>query len=265
MKPLHILFWLALSSPLLALIPLSQDPAATDWPKEVERACTAKLYGLRLAAARAVAGGGGAAVPAIGAFAKQRGKNQLPASLVEAIAEQNTTDDAVVELLLSWATDRDFYWRAQAMKGLARRAPSLPDRRDALADLFTAHHDDPAWLTRVHARLGTELLGGAAAGMPESDPRAATKLCALLLQHGKATPLQPLFDALLDERTFQAVPWGQHRASEAAKALRAWLGEDQPIQDGQSGADKAAAVEALLAAAHKKSGQELATPQPAVE
>jgi len=261
-KPLHILFWLAVSSPLLALIPKSPDP----WTVEVERACTAQRYGLRLAAARKVAGGGGAAVPAIRAWAEQRDKNQLPTSLVEAIAEHDGIDDAVIELLLAWATDRDFYWRAQAMKGLASRGPSLPARRDPLEKLFAAHHDDAAWLTRVYARLGTALLGaGETAALPEADPRAATKLCALLLQHGKTPGLQPLFDALLDERTFQDVPWGQHRATEAAKALKAWLGEDHPLPDGQAFADKAAAVEALLTAARKKSGQQLARPAPAVD
>ena len=64
----HVLVALAVASPLLALLPLGQDPAA-DWPKEVERACTSPRYGLRLAAARKVAKGGGAAVPAIVAWA----------------------------------------------------------------------------------------------------------------------------------------------------------------------------------------------------
>jgi len=269
-KPLHILFWLACATPLLALIPSNQDPATTDWPKEVERACTAKRYGLRLAASKAVAAGGGAAVPAIRAFAGQRGKNELPQALVDAIVDQDTTDGPVLDLLTEWAKDRDFYWRAQAMKGLARRAPRLPDRHATLAPLFAAHHDDPAWLTRVHARLGTALLGTTPGTvdpltLPETDPRATSKLCALLLQNGKVPPLQPLFDALLDERTFQGFPWGQQRAGEAAKALRTWLGEDLPTQDGQSEPDKTAMITAMLANASRKSGQRLAPPTPLVD
>lgn len=260
MKPLHVLFLLAVGAPLLALIP-GQDAAATDWPKEVERACRAQRYGLRLAAGRKVAAGGATAVPAIAAWAQQHGRNELAASLVEAIAEQGTDEEPVVDLLLGWAADRDFFWRAQAMKGLARRGPALPGRRAALAALFAAHHEDPAWLTRVHARLGSELLGGPpAASLPESDPRAATRLCGLLLQHGKAPDLQPLFDALLDERTFPGNPWGPRRASEAFAALKAWLGDAHPLADGQSFADAQQGVAALLAAARSKSGQALTAP-----
>jgi hypothetical protein len=259
-KPIHILFWLAIGSPLLALIPSLQDPADTDWGKEVERACTAQRYGLRLAAAKKVAGAGAAAVPAVKAYAEKKGKNELPATLVEAFAEQTTTDAAVHDLLLGWATDRDFYWRATALRGIAKRAPLWPERREALQGLFTEHQADPAWLVRVHARLGSALLGEDVLAQAESDPRAVSKLTALLLQHGKLPPLQPLFDALVDDRTTLGDPWGQRRAKEAHQALKAWLGEAHPLPDGEAFADRPAAVAALLAAASRKSGQQLQTP-----
>lgn len=260
MKPIHILFWLAIASPLLALIPSKQDPAATDWAKEVERACTAQRYGLRLAAAKKVAAAGAVAVPALAAYVQKKGKNELPATLVEAIAEQTTTDGAVHDLLLGWATDRDFYWRASALRGIARRGPLWPDRRAALSALFTAHHQDPAWLVRVHARLGSALLGDEIPAATETDPRAISKLPALLLLHGKLPPLQPLFDALVDDRTCLGDPWGQRRAKEAHQALKTWLGPDHPLPDGEAFADRPTAIAALLAAATKKSGQQLQAP-----
>ena len=263
-KPLYILFWLAVSAPLLALIPHGQDPA-DPWAKDVDVACNAKRYGLRVAAAAKVAKGGGAAVPAIRGFVARHGANALPVNLVEEIANHDGTDAPVVELLLEWAVDRDFFWRAQAMKGLALRAPRLADGgRATCTKLFAAHRDDAAWLMRVHARLGDALLLDAedARALDDPDPRTAPKLCALLLQNGRTPNLQPLFDALLDERTFQGVPWGQHRASDAFKAIKGWLGDADPFRDGKAIEDKQAAVEALLAAARTKSGQALNAPAP---
>lgn len=270
MKPIHILFWLVIASPLLALIPTTQDPAATDWPKEIERACKAQRYQIRVAAANRVAAGGAAAAPALVAFVAQKGKNELPVTLVEAIAEKGSNEPPVLDLLHEWALDRDFYWRATAFKGLAKRAPAVPDRRDALATLFTTHHADPAWLVRVHARLGTALLGGAPVSgdvlaQPEHDPRAVAKLTALLLQNGKNPPLQPLLDALADERTCLADPWGQRRAKDCFDTLKAWLGDAHPLRAGESFADPGTALAAMLAAVRTKSGQQLQMPAPLLD
>ncbi len=270
MKPLHILFWLVIASPLLALIPSTQDPATTDWSKEIERACTAQRYGLRVSAAKRVATSGAVAVPALVAFVAQKGKNELPVTLVEAIAEQGTKEPPVLDLLQAWALDRDFYWRATALKGLAKRAPALPDRRDALQALFTAHHQDPAWLVRVHARLGTALLGGNqlvgdVLAQPENDPRAIAKLTALLLQNGKNPPLQPLLDALADERTCLADPWGQRRAKDCFDTLKAWLGEAHPLRPGESFTDPSTALATMLTAVRQKSGQQLQMPTPLLD
>lgn len=264
-KPVYLLFWLAVASPLLAFWPATQDPAATDWPKEVERACTASRYGLRLAAGRKVAAAGAAAVPAIRDYERQVGRVKIPANLVEAIADATPLDEPVVALLLDWASDRDFYWRGQAMRGLATRAPLLTGRADEFTQLFTQHGDDPAWLTRVHARFGLALLGGPDAvtaqfARPESDPRAQPRLAALLLAKGIVPPLQPLLDALGEERSFLGNPWGRFLADEAHKALRSWLGEAHPKADGAAFDSKEQALELLTAAARTKSGQTLAVP-----
>jgi hypothetical protein len=258
----RILLFLAVATPMLALWPRGQDPAATDWPKEVERACTSPRYGLRLAAARKVAGGGAAAVPAIRGFVEQRGLNALPGALVDAIADDANLDAPVLELLRQWVAQRDFYWRASAMRGLALRGPKLPPATAAeLRTLFAAHHADPAWLTRTHARLGSALLGdGTVTAQAEDDPRARARLTMLLLQHGQLPPLQPLLDALADERTFQGDPWGQRMAGDAHKALKTWLGDAHPLANGESFPDVAAGLRAVLEACQKKSGQELTLP-----
>lgn len=260
-KPLHLLFLLAVAAPLLALWP-SQDPAATDWAKEVDRACTATRYGLRLSAARKVAAGGAAAAAAIASWSVKNGRTRLPAPLVDAIAKDEGTDPPMVALLFDWARDRDFYWRASAFEGLARRAPRLADRAVELKTLFAAHLDDPAWLTRTNARFGAMLLGDAAAGdRPEADPRAIVRLSAQLVQAGRVPPLQPLLDALAEERTFLGVPWGQGLGMEANTTLKALLGDAHPLADGKQIEDKQQAVEAVTAALRAKTGQELTAPK----
>ncbi|HEX5053761.1 MAG TPA: hypothetical protein VFZ65_18420 [Planctomycetota bacterium] len=264
--PVRALLLLALAAPLLALWPASQDPAAADWSKDVELSATSPRYGLRLAAARKVAAAGAAAVPAIRAFTKQHGLDQVPLALVEQIADQTSVEPAVFDLLVDWATDKDFYWRPQAMRGLAQRAALAPDRRQQLAQLFAAYEHDPAWLTRTHARFGKVMLGEqSAVTMPEADPRARVRFARLLLGAGRTPPLQPLFDALADERTFQGDPWGQRVGLEAHKALVDWLGDAHPLGQGESYPDKQAGIEALLGAARTKSGQALQTPRPAAD
>lgn len=260
MKPLHLLLLFALGSPLLALLPDRQDPATTDWAKEVERACTAQRYGLRLAAGKKVAQAGGVAVPALRAYAQARGRNELPASLLDAIAEANTIDLPVLELLLEWATDKDFYWRATALKGLARRGPLLPEVPPTLRTLLVEATKDPAWLFRVHGRHGLALLEQAAVDTADPDLRAVVKLTALQLQAGKMPSLQPLLDALDDDRTMLGDPSGQRLAREAFDALKLWLGDQHPLPAGEAFADRPAAIAALLEAARRKSGQDLQTP-----
>lgn len=258
---MRILLFVAIASPLLALWPRDQDPASTDWTKAVELACTSPRYSLRLAAARKVAAAGELSVPAVRAFAQARGLNTLPAALVNAFADDAPADAPTLQLLVDWANERDFYWRAAALRGLALRLGQAGERRDELRNLCTSYHDDPAWLMRTHARLGTALSDDdSVLQLPETDPRARALLPMLLLQRGKVPPLQPLLDALADERTFQEVPWGAQVATEVHKTLKAWLGEAHPLAGGGSFADTAAALSAMLAACEKKSGQDLTLP-----
>lgn len=267
MKAVYLLLFLALSAPLLALLPVGQDPQGeTDWPAAVEKATSARRYMLRVAAARKIAAGGAAAVPAVDAYVEENGLNALPAAIVDMIAKQKTTEPAVIDQLLRWATTRDFYWRPAAMLALARRAPLLPAKKAELVELFMQHRDDPAWRVAANARFGLRLLdAGDSSPRAGDDPRLAAEVAGLLLQEGETPDLQPLVNALADERTFLDVPWGRQSASGVAQALRRALGDAHP----EAMADKSAAIAAVRAALTEKFGQELTQPaiqsDPAIE
>lgn len=212
-----------------------------DWGKHVERACSSPRYGIRLAAAKKVAQGGDAAIPFVRAWIDKHGVDAMPVALVEAIADDGGDGAAVVDTLRAWASDRDFYWRAQALRGLAIRGNKDETLRAKLAPLFAAHVDDPAWLMRTFARwaaddpshdFDVETAQGEAVRAPETDPRARTMLAAL---RGDA---RELFAALGDARTFLGDPWGKRRASEAIATLKKLLGTDggYRVDDNAAGA-----------------------------
>lgn len=239
------------------------EASAEDWAKDVERACTSPRYGLRLAASRKVAKGGAPAVEAVRAFAKANGGNAIPVALVESFADLGGNDTAVLSLLEGWARDRDFYWRAQAMRGLALRAGDDDALADRYGPLFAKHVHDPAWLTRVFARFGAHrawVRGVAEAalrnelGIPdpyvEHDPRARTKLAALLVEP------ETLLEALGDERTFLGDPWGRRRANEAFQALKEWAGEDFGYRVDAPYADNRDAIAAFAKRVRERTGSE---------
>lgn len=275
---MRLLLLAVVATPLLAFWPTNgQHP--DQWEKHVRKACESRRFGIRLAAAKRVAEAGAEAVPAIQAYAKSKGRNALPASLIDAIADSDTTSPETESLLQNWAEDRDFFWRASAMRGLALRAVGLPKgspdnqaQTAARIALFEKYREDPAWKMRTGARLGLALVAAdddaarAVFALPEADPRARVRLARLYLEHGRTPPLQPLIDALADQRTFMDIPWGPRLGLEASKALNAWLGADFPKLVG---GDYAKSIAAILAAAKKKSGQELTVPptktDPAVE
>lgn len=262
MNPVRLLFVLAVALPVAAFWPHGQDPAGADWQKDVDNACRASRYGLRLAAGRKVAAAGDAAVPAIRAFAQQHGNDQIPMTLVELIAEDRATGPLTLALLRDWSDRREFYWRGSAMRGLALRAKHVgADEQAELRTRFPRFHQDDAWLMRTHARLGSVLLGERAVlELPEPDPRARTRLHAQLLLQGVVPPLQPLLDALADERTCLGIPWGQNSANEAHKALKQWLGDAHPLAKGGEFPDAAAGIAALQKVCAEKSGQTLTIP-----
>lgn len=290
---MRLLLLAVVATPLVAFWPEGeQDPDNQDWAKHVRKACESRRFGIRLAAAKRVALGGDAAVPAVVAYVEDKGLNAIPSSLVDAIADSGKDGLAVRGLLNLWAGNQDFYWRSSAMRGLALRlannqapvnaaapnknaADAPPDSKAVFAHGQSKYHaalyqNDPAWLMRTHARFGIALASTADNAAPgswektkdtasrELDPRARVRLTRLLLEQGKVTPLQPLFDALADQRTFLETPWGPRLGQEAKKALKRWLGDDFPAMvEG----DQAASIKLLRDAAQKKSGQTITLPQ----
>lgn len=263
---LRLLLIAAVAAPTLAFWPDSEQGAdKVDWAKHVRKACESRRFGIRLAAAKKVAAGGDAAIAAINAYAQQNGANSLPSSLVDAIADSQQNGEGVRRLLTDWVRNDDFYWRSLAMRGMALRAPNTLARKQptvTLESLFKGYRNDAAWLMRTHARLGIRLLDIQKAdefGEPELDPRARVRLASLLLKSGITPQLQPLFDALADQRTFLGTPWGPRLGQESFKALKRWLGEDLPTIDPAS---PKATTAALRKAAAKKSGQSIHLPTP---
>lgn len=232
---------------------------ATDWAKEVERACTSPRYGLRLAAARKVGSAGDEAVAAVRAFAKARGNDALPSALVDAYADLGGNGHEVVDLLTQWSIDREFYWRAAALRGLALRCTD-DGMAAQLATQFAPFVDDPAWLVRVYAREGARRVATRTSGSgspprwsPETDPRALVRAAAL------ADDPVPLVQALGDERTFLGDPWGRRRAGEAFTALQKLAGEGFGYTVGAPFAENAPAI--LRALEHFAPGKGLAPEQ----
>lgn len=236
----------------------AQAPAVEDYAAHVERACNAQRYGLRLAACKRVGKGGEAAVPAVRAHVAKHGANALPVALVEAFADDGGNGEQVLGLLLDWAQDREFFWRAQALRGLSLRAVANLELRNRFQPVFAALADDTAWLVRVHARHGRaqmprdftiEEAQGQFVSQPELDPRAVAKFAAL------QGDLRTLFACLADERTFLGDGWGKRRAAEAFAALKSALGSDHGFrQDVDFEANRAAREAIAAAVAARDSG-----------
>lgn len=257
---IQLLLLAVVATPAIAIWSKSgQDPV--DWSVHVRKACESRRFGIRLAAAKRVAKAGDDAIPAIASYAKDKGQNAIPASLVDAIADAPKHTPKVTALLTTWAEDQSFFWRSNAMRGLALRAQGADNNidRDRWAGLFHRYSNDDAWLMRTHARFGAELIGRTDAKLEtETDPRARVRLTRLLLDAGRTPSLQPLVDALADERTFLGIPWGARLGQEAGKAFSRWLGEDFPeLTPGNALASAAA----IVAVAEKKSGQDLTLPK----
>jgi hypothetical protein len=255
-----LLLGLALAQPAVA----QSDPPATQpedpaYFADVEKACTARRYGLRLAAARKVGDAGAAAVDALETWEDRHGRNSLPVAVVEAVAERAGIEPAVLTLLEGWTGDRGFYWRAQALRGLAERA-ALPQLAERYLELFENMQNDPAWLVRVYARhgrwkaaraLGRDLPDFDIASEP--DPRARTRLAAM---HGR---LADLLEALTDERTFLGDPWGKRRAAEAFSVFRKRL--DITFQPGAGYEENLPAIRTCADLVGALTGTEAALPQ----
>ncbi|MEE2887190.1 MAG: hypothetical protein VX951_07135 [Planctomycetota bacterium] len=203
----------------------------TDWAAYVEKAHNHRRIMLRRAAARKVADAGAAAVPAVRAFQKKHGRDAIRMVLVSSYAVSKTTDAATLGLLLEWAGDRDFYWRSQALKGLANR------RRPELKKLFTSNLQDPAYLTRIEAGRGLCLLGDHSRTLgllADVDPRVRLRVAVCLVEEGNDRGLPTLIEALRQETSFLDYPWGQIGAIVAFKTMRKLAAQDFGFVPGES-------------------------------
>lgn len=221
--------------------PTAQDkPAqAIDWAANVEKAHKHRRIMLRRAAARRVADGGAAAVPAVRAYQKKHGRDAIRLVLVSSYAASKNTDPATLELLLEWANDRDFYWRSQALEALANR------RRPAYRDLFAGRLTDPVYLTRIQAGRGLCRLGDrdrALGLLRDTDPRVRLRVAVCLLEEGDDRGLPTLVEALGQQSTFLDYPWGALGSLLAFKALRKLADQSFGFMAGEAPTKNRAAI-----------------------
>ncbi len=225
-------------------------PAEPDWDEVLAQAVDSPRFAIRRAATGKLARAGAEAIPAILRFEKDRGRNELPLELVDALARSDARSAELMTLLRSWADDREFYWRAQALGGLARRGDAPSD-----GSRFLTAAEDPSHLMRieaVHGRLriapGFRLPESEQPQIPptmhnsladwnldfarrtleaEDDPRARLRMALLLYAAGDGSQLGEVFvaadrvDAMwLDD------PWGAREAVFAVRELRRLGAED---------------------------------------
>ncbi len=194
--------------------------AQDDWASAVEKANTHRRFAVRRAVSNKIAKAGDAAVPALRDFERSRSRNEIDLMLVDSIARAKAGGDATLELLESWARDRDFYWRSQALGGLAER------KVESARDLFAAATTDPSHLYRVQGARGLIALGGdegiarARRLLNDSDSRTRLRVARHLALSGDFSGLAELARGLdRDEAEFLGDPWGQRDAKLAVETL----------------------------------------------
>lgn len=249
---------MARAIPLVLLAAFALPATAQDWSADLDKACKSPKLGIRLAAARKLATGGDAAMAAIGDYERVHGRNTLPQTLVEAIGTLPEKSDATLGLLLSWARDRDFYWRAQALAGLA--AAGNPRREQHRAH-FVAALTDPAHLFRIAGAKGLLGLGSTAdrervvALLDDPDPRVRCVVAVQLLDSGERRAAPLLVEALRGcDREFLGDPWGKRDANLAIAALERHFGTREGFDLEKSAGQNADAIAALADRAKKLVG-----------
>ena len=221
-----------------------------DWAADIQRACTSTKLGMRLAAAKKIASGGDDAIHAIQAWEKEHGRNSLALTLVEAIASAPGKSDATIALLLAWTRDHDFYWRAQALGGLATASNTKRTQHRAI---FIAALADPAHTFRIQAAKGLIGLDTATdrqrviAAVSDPDPRARTAIAIQLLDAGEKSAIPALLEALHGcDREFLGDPWGRRDANLAKLALERFLGAQSSFDPDKTAEQNKDAILALV-------------------
>lgn len=220
---------------------------AQDLESAVQTAVEGKRFAMRRAASIRVAQAGDDAVPAIRNWLGLHDRNSLPLELVDAVARSDTGGEAVRALLREWSAERDFYWRAQALGGLARAAEPLDRER------FDAAVTDVSHLFRIAGARGLIALGDDADRtvvyrlLVDPDPRTRLRVALALLEAGDRSGVPQIVQAVASaERIFLDDPWGVREANEALRALRT-LGHDFTAMLSDDRQQRDAARTALLA------------------
>src|SRR5690606_20502820 len=223
-----------LAGTLLGATLLAQDPSESDAPAEPDLQAAARAavehprYALRRAAAARLAQAGDAAVPVLRAHEAEIGRARIPLVLVDALASSTAGGEAIASLLESWATDLDFYWRAQSLGGLASRQVA------AAGPLFRRAVDDPSHLFRIEGARGLLALGGGDSDalrvrslLADEDPRCRLRVARMLLERGETAGVGEIAAAVRRaDRRFVDDPWGEREALVALRELRRVRGED---------------------------------------
>lgn len=210
----------AISALLLTCVAVPAQEAE-NWNALVAKACEHQRYGMRVAVATKIGKAGDAAVDAVRAYAADK---TLPLLLVDAIASADGDGPKTLALLGEWAQDRTFYWRAQALRGLADR------KHRASVELFRTALHDASFLFRIEGARGLYLTDAdrapARALLRDADPRARARIAAFLLEQKDAAGLATAAAALRRRDTFLGDPWAEREATTALRALRAFAGDD---------------------------------------
>lgn len=220
-----------------------------EWIAKVKNAVENPRYALRRAISAEIARAGDAAAPAVMLYQLRKGRDKIPMLLVDAIARADAGVVQTLSLLRTWADDREFFWRAQALGGLAHRA--RPDD----AERFRAAVGDPSHLFRVAGARGLHALAKAGGEdwtegreiLADPDPRARVLLALALWDVREPAALPVLVAALADDRAFLGDAWGRRYALQVHQALRRAANSDFGYRPGASLADNTAAIAKVAA------------------
>ncbi len=234
----------------------------TDWQSMLDKAHKHRRIMLRRAAANKLAKGRDAAVPSILAYAKQHGRNVLCQELLEAYGKTADLGPQCLDMLADLASDREFYWRSQALRAVANNAQARH------RPLFLQQWADPAHLSRIQAGRGLLLLGQdpdkVQALLQDPDPRVRLRMAKAMAVQGQKEGFPTLILALRQQGQFFDYPWALSLETEAFRCLKKLAGKDFGYQIGAGPQANQAAILAMEAYA-RQGKPALYTPLPVAE
>lgn len=216
----------------------------------VQKAVTHGRYAVRRAAAGKLARAGDDAVPAMRRYVDAHGLDAIPLELVDALAQSDVRGPGIEALLTEWAGNRRFFWRSQALGGLARRGV------EGARSMFEAAVDDPSHLFRIEGARGLltvatgdeDATARVRARLGDDDPRVRLRVALMLLERGDGGGAEQIGEAVFGaERAFLDDRWGAREATLAVRELQRIAGLDVAAILGDD-RDAAAEARAVLAA-----------------